>query len=80
MSMNALPVKKQVVEEALGNSVAEGLQVAELGKAIIDALDDFLFRDIEDERQALELFAFIDDDSARGALASCFRGRAGIRR
>ena len=74
MSMNALPVRKQVVEEALGNSVAEGLQGAELGKAIIDALDDFLFRDIEDERQALELFAFIDDDSARGVLASCFRG------
>ena len=74
MSVNALSVRKQVVEEALGRSVAEGLQGAELGKAIIDALDDFLFRDIEDEGQALELFAFIDDASARGVLASCFRG------
>jgi hypothetical protein len=74
MDVGAAPPKKQVVEEALGNSVPERIRGVDLGIAIVDALDGFLFRDIEDEAQALDVFSFIDDDSVRGVLASCFRG------
>src|SRR6266849_3428064 len=65
---------KRVVEDALGNSVADSLRGPELGSSIVNALDRFLFQDIESESEALDLFLCIDDDSTRSVLANSFRG------
>jgi hypothetical protein len=72
--MEDSPARKRVVEEALGNAVADSLRGPERGSAIIEALDHFLFRDIESEAEALDLFAFIADDDIRKLLAISFRG------
>ena len=43
--MEDLPARKRVVEEALGNAVADTLRGSELGSSIIEALDHFIFRE-----------------------------------
>ena len=52
---------RRVVEESLGDAVIRGI-------------DDFVFRDIEDEATALDVFAFVADPKTRTVLATSLRG------
>jgi hypothetical protein len=45
-----------------------------LGQSIVDSIGYFLFRDIETQSEAEELFEFVKDASDQGRLASAFRG------
>lgn len=65
---------KRIVEESLGAAVAETLRGPELGESIVKAIDYFVFRDVETEAQAHELFEFVDDSKLQKVLASTFRG------
>ena len=67
------PVQR-AVEDSLGSRVPEGIVGVELGEAIVKAVEDFVFRDIENDEQADQLFSFITDDDARTHLATAFRG------
>jgi hypothetical protein len=78
--MESSPARKGIIEEALGNSVADSLRGAELGASIVSALDDFLFRDIESDAQALDLFAFIDDEKFEASWQSAFEVHDGIKK
>jgi hypothetical protein len=52
---------RRVVEESLGDSV-------------IRAIDDFVFRDIEDQDTAMSVFEFVDEAQVRTVLATSLRG------
>jgi hypothetical protein len=73
-------VRKRVVEETLGDAVAETLKGAALGASVVEAIDRFVFRDIETEDEALDVFSFIDTESTRRLLASAFRGARWIQK
>lgn len=45
-----------------------------LGDAVVHSIDDFVFRDIEDETTARSVFDFIEDPAAREILATVLRG------
>lgn len=71
--MSELPPKR-VVEESLGSAVADTLRGPELGESIVKAIDYFVFRDIETEAEAQDLFGFIQDGQLQKILAKSFRG------
>lgn len=45
-----------------------------IGEAVVQAIETFMFRDIEDENECLEIFAFVSDAARRRQLARAFRG------
>lgn len=65
---------RKVVEEALGDAVTDTLRGPALGESIVQAIDRFVFNDIETDHEALDLFAFVQSESTRALLASTFRG------
>ena len=58
------------VEPAAARRVVE----ESLGDAVIRGIDDFVFRDIEDEATALDVFSFVADPQIRTVLAASLRG------
>ena len=58
------------VEPAAARRVVE----ESLGDAVIRGIDDFVFRDMEDEATALDVFSFVADPQIRTVLAASLRG------
>jgi hypothetical protein len=65
---------KRVVEEAIAAAIPPGLSGAEQGDAVISAVEAFVFRFIESETEALDLFSFIHTEGDRAHFATSYRG------
>lgn len=65
---------KRVVETTIAAWIPADLSGAELGEKVIEAIDRFAFRDIEDPAKAEDLFGFVKSQEEREHLASTYRG------
>lgn len=68
------PQRKQVIQETLGKFVLDSLGDAAVGEAAVQAVDRFVFADIDDETTAMDLFSFIEDTETQILLALTYRG------
>ena len=65
---------KRVVEATIAAWIPADLSGVELGEKVIEAVDRFAFRYIEDPATAERLFGFVKSPEEREHLASAYRG------